>query len=98
MPGSWSHLVSPEPGAALSPLELVAAARRGDPAPWPDVTGDAFAHAVLVTAAEHGVEARLAAGPAESALWPQPVCEHLRDPASEPAGDAAPRHEQSTQP
>ncbi len=33
--------------------------------------------AVLVTAAEHGVEARLAAGPAESAAWPQAVCEHL---------------------
>src|SRR5580765_2514560 len=49
--------MSPEPGAALSPLELVAAALRGDPAPWPAATGDAFAHAVLVTAAEHGVEA-----------------------------------------
>ena len=27
--------MSPEPGAALSPLELVAAALRGDAAPWP---------------------------------------------------------------
>jgi len=69
--------MSPEPGAALTALELVAAALRGDAAPWPSDSGDALAHSVLVTAAEHGVEARLAAGPAESASWPQPVCEHL---------------------
>ena len=84
--------MSPEPGAALSPLELVAAALRGDPAPWPDATGDAFAHAVLVTAAEHGVEARLAAGPAESALWPQAVCEHLHRAARAAAVVEALRH------
>jgi hypothetical protein len=84
--------MSPEPGAALSPLELVAAALRGDPAPWPDATGDAFAHAVLVTAAEHGVEARLAAGTAESASWPQAVCEHLHRAARAAAVVEALRH------
>src|SRR4029079_1568172 len=77
MPGSWSPPMSPEPGAALTALELVAAALRGDAAPWPADSGDRLARSVLVTAAEHGVEARLAAGPAESASWPQPVCEHL---------------------
>jgi Uncharacterised nucleotidyltransferase len=70
--------VSPEkPQAAPSPLELVATALRGDAAPWPDAVDDQFASAVLVTAAEHGVEARLASGVAELASWPPAVCEHL---------------------
>jgi putative nucleotidyltransferase-like protein len=66
-----------EPAATLSPLELIAAALRGTPAAWPDASGEHFERDVLVTAGEHGVDARLAAGWAEAAAWPTSVCEQL---------------------
>ena len=84
--------MSPEPGNTRSPLALVAAALRGAPAPWPELADEAFQRAVLVTAAEHGVEARLAAGPAELASWPSTVCEHLYRAARASAVVEALRH------
>jgi hypothetical protein len=68
-----------------TPLELVAAALRGAPAPWPSTHGDDFTRGVLLTAAEHGVEAYLAAGPAAAAAWPAAVCEQLHRAAREAA-------------
>ena len=68
-----------------APLELVAAALRGDAAPWPADGGEAFARTLLLTAAEHGVDTRLADGRADAAGWPPVICEYLRRAALDAA-------------
>lgn len=58
--------------------ELLAAALRGDAAPWPLDADDAFAAAILEVAREHGVAALLPAAPALS-RWPDRLQRAFRD-------------------
>jgi hypothetical protein len=63
---------------ALSSAELLAAALRGEPAPWPPAAEAAFETALLNTAIDHGVAALLATTAAIDA-WPEKVRRALRE-------------------